>query len=129
MKRILLFLFLLFPGLALMSSAQETSRIKTDVFSFIHTGNVEVISKYFEGYLDLTLPGFRGVTNTMKAKSLLKDFMKKEKPANFKLKKEGTTDNNYFIIGNINTGNKNRIIYFLFKNTGKKYIIQQLEIR
>ena len=121
---IVLLLFFLLP---IFADAQETALIKEKVKTFMKTGNIQTLSDYFNGFVGLTIPGFEGVVNDIKAKSLLKNYFN-HKPEKYVFRKEGFNQNTYFIIGKFEKEKKKRIIYFLFSKNGSKYYIQQIEI-
>ncbi len=124
----LFFLFFTITTIPLVINAQDNNRIKKDVQIFINTSDITSITKYFDGYVELNIPGFKGIVNNLKAQNVLKVFFTKEKSNNYIFKKDGYTGHSYYIIGNYKTDKKNRIIYFLFTKVKSNYIIQKLEI-
>lgn len=125
-SRILLSVFIISISLAV--KGQGSTTIKGNVEKLMTSANIKSVTVYFQGYVDVKFPNFQGVVNALKAKNLLRDFLKKEKPTNYAFQKDGITGNSYYLIGSFNSNHKARIIYFLFKKSSSGSILQQLEI-
>ncbi len=99
MKTARVFLFLSFLGWSLSAFSQEPQQLKKDFVSSFTYGEMSHLKVYFNGFVNMNIPGGKGFYSDTKAKWLLQDFFQKYKAKEFLLKENGYSGDNYYLIG------------------------------
>jgi len=132
--RNVIFLILLFSAFHLQGSASilltsnpdETTKL---IVSGIQAGNAAEVSKYFNAMVDLIIPGYNDTYAKSQAGQILKDFFFRNPVKNFKVTKQGSSENgSRYAIGELLSGKKEYRVYFLIQTIEGQNLIQQLKI-
>ncbi len=122
------FLLLLLVCLPALGFSQQPQQIKKGFVTAFSHGDTGPIENYFKGFVDVNIPGEKGFFSDTKAKWLLQNFFQKYKVKEFSLKENGFSGNNYYLIGQYNSGTTKWNIYFLFSPGKHDFQIQQMDI-
>jgi hypothetical protein len=99
-----------------------------EINSAIESGNVEVLSSFFDSHIDLTVLSNEGIYSKAQAQVILKKFFTENSPGTFAVQHEGGNSQAKFYIGTYKTASKSFRIYYLTKQTNSKIHIQKLRI-
>ncbi|THU41443.1 DUF4783 domain-containing protein [Niastella caeni] len=97
-----------------------------DVVAAMRTGNATQLSKYFDGRVDLSLPGKSDNYSKSQAEMILKDFFANNTVKNFIVKHKGEQNGSQFCIGLLQTKNGNFRTKFFMKQKGDQQVVQEL---
>ncbi len=122
------FLFLSFFGWSLLAFSQEPQQLKKDFISTFTYGEMSHLETYFNGFVNMNIPGGKGFYSDTKAKWLLRDFFQKYKAKGFLLKENGYSGDNYYLIGQYSSHTVRWNVYFLFSPKDHNFQIQQIDI-
>ena len=125
MKRPLLFTI----GLALLLTAFTKQSGIEDVISAMKSGNASNVAKYFDNYVDITMPDKSNNYSKSQGELVLKDFFSINEVKGFDVKHKGNNDNGEYCIGTLQTksGNFRATVYMRMK--GSKQVIQDIRIQ
>lgn len=98
------------------------------IITAFEQGDVEKLSQYFDENIDLTVLQNEGIYSKAQSKVILKNFFATNSPAKFTSQHQGGSDNSKYIIGTLVSHDKSYRVYFLFKKTNEKIIIQKIRI-
>lgn len=124
MKKILLALPILFISLV---SFRVQGGIE-DVISAMKNGNAAGVTKYFDNYVDITMPDKSSNYSKSQGELILKDFFSNNGVKNFELKHKGSNDNGDYCIGTLQTKNGNYRATVYMRLKGGKQVIQDIRI-
>ncbi|MFW5850725.1 MAG: DUF4783 domain-containing protein [Bacteroidota bacterium] len=94
----------------------------------IESGNVEVLSSFFDSHIDLTVLSNEGIYSKAQAQVILKKFFAENPPGTFAVQHKGGNSQATFYIGIYKTASKSFRIYYLTKQTNSIIHIQKLRI-
>jgi hypothetical protein len=100
-----------------------------DVISAMKSGNASAVGKFFDNYVDITLPDKSSNYSRSQGELILKDFFSNNGVKNFDVRHKGNNDAGDFCIGTLQTktGNYRTTIYMRVK--GDKQVIQDIRIQ
>ena len=124
MKKILFVLPILFISLV---SYRVQGGIE-DVISAMKNGNAAGVTKYFDNYVDITMPDKSSNYSKSQGELILKDFFSNSGVKNFELKHKGSNDNGDYCIGTLQTKNGNYRATVYMRLKGGKQVIQDIRI-
>ena len=125
MKRTLLFLLPVFL-IAISSFAQSGI---DDVISAIKSGNASGVTKYFDSYVDISMPDKSSNYSRSQGEVILKDFFSNNGVRNFEVKFKGNNDNGDYCIGTLQTKNGSYRATVYMRMKGNKQVIQDIRIQ
>lgn len=110
-----------------------TANVPADVVetisSAMKTGNVTVLASYFGANVELTVLEEEDVYSKAQAEVIVRNFFKGHAPKDFQILHQGASkEDSKYLIGSLVTSTGNYRCYFLLKNQGGKFSIQQLRI-
>lgn len=111
----------------ILSSFTSQSGIE-DVILALKTGNSSSLAKYFDNYVDVTMPEKSNNYSKSQAEIILKDFFSNNEVKGFDVKHKGNNENGEYCIGTLETkkGNYRATVYMRIK--GNKQVIQDIRI-
>ncbi|TDX00102.1 DUF4783 domain-containing protein [Dinghuibacter silviterrae] len=119
-----------FPALGGSSPAVVDSPDRLGgVVNALQSGNAEELSRYFDSYVDLTLPDKRvGSYSKSQAKMVLRDFFDTYKVKGFNVQVKGETENPSYCIGTLQTrGGDFRTTLFI-RQEGEQTLIKEINL-
>jgi hypothetical protein len=122
------FLFLSL-GLTLLLSSFKTQSGIDDVISAMKSGNAAGISKFFDNYVDITMPDKSSNYSKSQGELIIKDFFSNNGVKNFEVKHKGNNDNGDYCIGTLQTRNGNYRATIYMRLKGSKQVIQDIRIQ
>ncbi|HMK18293.1 MAG TPA: DUF4783 domain-containing protein [Chitinophagaceae bacterium] len=124
MKRTLLLLPVFF--IAISSFAQAGI---DDVISAMKSGNASGVTKYFDSYVDITMPDKSSNYSKSQGELIIKDFFTNSGVKNFDVKHKGNNDNGDYCIGTLQTKNGSYRTTVYMRLKGNKQVIQDIRIQ
>jgi len=125
MKRTLLFIL----GFALtLTSFTKQSGID-EVISAMKSGSASGLAKYFDNYIDITMPDKSNNYSKSQGELILKDFFSSNEVNGFEVKHKGNNDNGEYCIGTLQTKNGNYRATVYMRLKGTKQVIQDIRIQ
>jgi Domain of unknown function (DUF4783) len=100
-----------------------------DVISSMKSGNAAGITKYFDNYLDITMPDKSSNYSRSQGEVIIKDFFSSNGVKNFDVKHKGNNDNGEYCIGTLQTKNGNYRATVYMRLKGNKQVIQDIRIQ
>ncbi len=100
---------------------------KDDIVAALKTGNVEKMAKYFDGMIDVSLPGKSNSFSKGQAELVIKDFFSLNKVKSFELQHSGSNPSSNFIIGTLVTSGGTYRTTVYMRTKGDKNLIQGIE--
>lgn len=122
MKKIFIFFCILTVQITVNAQNQEV------ITSSFETGNVEKLAQFFDENVDLTVLTTEGIYSKAQSKVILKNFFSTNTPAKYTLQHQGGSENAKYVIGTLVSNENTYRIYFLFKKTNDKIVIQKIRI-
>jgi len=94
----------------------------------LSSGNVEVLSKYFDESVEIAVADEEDVYEKEEAKTILTDFFTANKPSKFDQVHKGTSkgQDSVYCIGNLKTATKSYRVYVFLRVDGGQQFIQEL---
>ena len=123
MKKTLLFLSAF--SIAIFAFAQSGI---DDVISAMKSGNASGVTKYFDSYVDITMPDKSSNYSKSQGELILKDFFSNTGVKNFDVKHKGNNDNGDYCIGTLQTKNGSYRTTVYMRMKGGKQVIQDIRI-
>ena len=100
-----------------------------DVISAIKNGNASGVTKYFDNYVDISMPDKSSNYSRSQGEVIIKDFFSTSGIRNFDVKFKGNNDNGDYCIGTIQTKNGSyRATVYMRVKAGKQ-VIQDIRIQ
>lgn len=128
MKSTSLALTILLAMLAFPAFSQNTEQVKKDFVKTFKSGKASDMQPYFNGFVNVDIPGSTGLYTAVRSQSQLQDFFDKHPVSRFSMKESGFTGKKYFLIGSFLSGDRSWNVYILMVPKNKSYCIQQMEI-
>ena len=124
MKRTLLFI----PAFLIAIFAFAQAGID-DVISALKSGNAAGLTKYFDSYVDITMPDKSSNYSKSQGELIIKDFFTNNGVKNFDLKHKGNNDSGDYCIGTLQTKNGSYRATVYMRMKGDKQVIQDIRIQ
>ena len=99
-----------------------------DVISAMKSGNASGVTKFFDNYVDITMPDKSSNYSKSQGELILKDFFTNNGVKNFAVKHKGNNDNGDYCIGTLETKNGNYRTTVYMRIKGGKQVIQDIRI-
>ena len=100
-----------------------------EVISAIKSGNATGVTKYFDNYVDISMPDKSSNYSKSQGEVILKDFFTNNGIKNFDVKFKGNNDNGDYCIGTIQTKNGSYRATVYMRVKGGKQVIQDIRIQ
>ena len=100
-----------------------------DVISAMKTGNASGVTKYFDNYIDITMPDKSSNYSKSQGELILKDFFTNSGVKSFDVKHKGNNDNGDYCIGTLQTKNGSYRATVYMRLKGNKQVIQDIRIQ
>ena len=123
MKKALLLLSVFF--IAISSFAQAGI---DDVISAMKTGNASGVTKYFDSYVDITMPDKSSNYSKSQGELIIKDFFTNSGVKSFDVRHKGNNDSGDYCIGTLQTKNGSYRATVYMRMKGSKQVIQDIRI-
>ena len=120
---------LLIPVLLFISLSSFAQSGIDDVISAMKTGNASGVTKYFDSYIDITMPDKSSNYSRSQGELILKDFFSNNGVKNFEVKHKGNNDNGDYCIGTLMTRNGSYRTTVYMRVKGNKQVIQDIRIQ
>jgi len=117
--------FFTFGLVVLLSSFISQNGIE-DVIGALKAGNTPGLSKYFDNYVDITMPDKSSNYSKSQAELIIKDFFANNGVKNFEVKHRGDNENGEYCIGTLQTKNGNYRTKVYMRVKGNKQVIQEI---
>jgi len=125
---ILSFLLLCSFPLLIQQAVAQKSTSMDPIVAAIKSGNASQLSKFFDAYVEVSLPEKSNSYSKSQAELVMKDFFSSNTVQNFEVKHRGENGGNQFCIGILQTKNgKFRTTIFL-KQRGGKQLLQEIRV-
>ena len=125
MKRPLLFAI----GLALVLTSFTKQSGIDEVISAMKSGSASSLAKYFDNYIDITMPDKSNNYSKSQGELIMKDFFSTNEVKGFEVKHKGNNDNGEYCIGTLQTKNGNYRATVYMRMKGTKQVIQDIRIQ
>ncbi|MBL7752393.1 MAG: DUF4783 domain-containing protein [Chitinophagaceae bacterium] len=101
------------------------------VIGALKSGNSSNLARYFDAYVDITMPDKSNSYSKSQAELILKDFFATTGVKTFEVKHKGESDgnNSQYCIGTLQTKSGNYRVNVFMKNKNDKMLIQELRIQ
>lgn len=120
-KRTILTILSFFFALAVHAQALE------DVTNGIRSGNVTVITKYFDNTVAITISNNQSIYSKAQAEIVLKDFFSKNQVKDFTVKQGGPSgETAQYAVGVLTTTNGVFQIYLVMKLKDNAYVLREM---
>ena len=100
-----------------------------DVISAMKSGNASGVTKYFDSYVDITMPDKSSNYSKSQGELILKDFFSNNGVKSFEVKHKGNNDNGDYCIGTLQTKNGNFRTTVYMRMKGDRQVIQDIRIQ
>ena len=114
--------------LFLSAFAQQNSDIDK-VVGYLKSGNATELSKYFDDYVQLTLPGESDSYSKAQAIQIVKDFFTNNEVKNFELKHKGEAPSGHYCIGTLQTATGNYRTNVFLKTKNNKEVLREIRFQ
>jgi Domain of unknown function (DUF4783) len=121
-------------GLILLSSLFIFSSFSSSVemnsiLTALKAGNANMLSKYFDNRVDLSLPDKSDNYSKTQAEMVMKDFFNNNKVKNFSLKHSGEKNGSTYCVGVLVTRNGNYRTTLFMKQKGDRDFVQEINFQ
>ena len=100
-----------------------------DVISALKSGNASAITKYFDNYVDITMPDKSSNYSKSQGELIIKDFFTNNGVKSFEVKHKGNNDSGDYCIGTLQTKNGSYRTTVYMRMKGDKQVIQDIRIQ
>jgi len=121
------FLMIIPFAMALNSFVSQTTI--DDVIAALRTGSAPALAKYFDNYIDITLPDKSNNYSKSQAELIIKDFFSINEVKGFEVKHKGSNDNGEYCIGTLQTKNGHFRTTVYMRLKGNRQVIQDIRIQ
>ena len=121
-------LFVIF-GLAMMFSSFTAQSGIEEVIAALKSGNAAGLAKYFDNYVDISMPEKSNNYSKSQAEIILKDFFSNNEVKSFEVKHKGNNENGEYCIGTLETKNGSFRTTVYMRLKGNKQVIQDIRIK
>jgi len=99
-----------------------------EISTGIRSGNVSLISKYFDNVVDITVNNGQSTFSHSQAEMVLKNFFKKSQVSEFNIIENGVSNGNgsAYTVGELVTKNDRYKVYISIRQKDKSYAIQEM---
>ena len=122
MKKILGGLFVAFMLFAFTSLSGIS-----EIISGIKAGNANVVAKYFDNTVEISLPGKTNNYSKVQGEAVLRDFFEIHPVKSFSVIHQGESGGSQFVIGTLVTSNGSYRTTVNLKQKGDKQILQEIK--
>jgi len=98
------------------------------VISALKSGNASGVTKYFDSFIDITLPDKSSNYSKSQGELVIKDFFDNNGVKSFEVRHRGSNDNGEYCIGTLQSKNGNFRTTVFMRNKGNKQVIQDIRI-
>ena len=120
---------LIVSGLFLLLSSFLSQGGIDDVIDAMKAGNASGVAKYFDSYVDITMPDKSSNYSKSQGELILKDFFSSNGVKSFDVKQKGNNDSGDYCIGTLYTKNGNYRATIYMRMKGNKQVIQDIRIQ
>lgn len=120
---------LLTLGLAVIFSSFIGQSSIDDVITAMKSGSASSLAKYFDNYIDITMPDKSNNYSKSQGELVLKDFFYINEVKGFDVKHKGNNDNGEYCIGTLQTKNGSFRTTVYMRLKGNKQVIQDIRIQ
>lgn len=113
-------------GFVVMLSSFISQNGIEDVIGALKSGNASGIARYFDNYVDVTMPDKSSNYSKSQAELIIKDFFANSGVKNFEIKHRGNNESGEFCIGTLQTKNGNYRTKVFMRQKGNKQVIQEI---
>lgn len=108
-------------------AANATYSQNSVITNALNTGNIASISAYIDVHVSITILDNENTYTKQQAEIILKDFFTKHPSKSYATVHEGTSpEGSKFTVGNLVTSTGNFRTFFLIKQKGNSFIIQEI---
>jgi hypothetical protein len=100
-----------------------------ELISAMKSGNAAGVTKYFDNYVDITMPDKSSNYSRSQGEVIIKDFFTSNGVKNFDVKHKGNNDNGEYCIGTLQTKNGSYRATVYMRLKGNKQVIQDIRIQ
>jgi hypothetical protein len=100
-----------------------------EVIAAMKSGNAAGVTKYFDNYVDITMPDKSSNYSRSQGEVIIKDFFTSNGVKNFDVKHKGNNDNGEYCIGTLQTKNGSYRATVYMRLKGNKQVIQDIRIQ
>lgn len=118
--------FILLPVLLL--TAFTNFQTLDGVVSAMKSGNAAQLSKFFDTYVDISLPAKSNSYSKSQAELVMKDFFTTNAVKSFEVKHKGENGGSQFCIGILQTKNGQYRATIFLKQKGEKQLLQEIRL-
>ncbi|MET0242444.1 MAG: DUF4783 domain-containing protein [Flavitalea sp.] len=97
-----------------------------DISAAMKAGDAEKLAKYFDDRIELTFPDKGDMYSKAQAQMIMKDFFELNPVKGFTVKHKGENKGAQFMIGNLQTKNRDYQARFFLKKKGDVQVIQDI---
>ncbi|MCM5527533.1 DUF4783 domain-containing protein [Parasegetibacter sp. NRK P23] len=98
------------------------------VVSAMKSGNAAQLSKFFDTYVDISLPAKSNSYSKSQAELVMKDFFTTNAVKSFEVKHKGENGGSQFCIGILQTKNGQYRATIFLKQKGEKQLLQEIRL-
>ena len=98
------------------------------VVSAMKSGNAAQLSKFFDAYVDISLPAKSNSYSKSQAELVMKDFFTTNAVKSFEVKHKGENGGSQFCIGILQTKNGQYRATIFLKQKGEKQLLQEIRL-
>jgi hypothetical protein len=120
---------LLLSGLFVLASSFIIQGSIDDVIGAMKSGNASGVAKYFDNYVDITMPDKSSNYSKSQGELILKDFFSNNGVKTFEVKHKGSNESGDYCIGTLQTKNGNYRATVYMRMKGNKQVIQDIRIQ
>ncbi len=120
--------FIIITLFMLVASVAVNAVLPTGIADGFRTGDAEVVSKYFDPTLEMSVLGKRSMYSKTQATQVLREFFNANSPSNLTEKHSGGRGNSQFSVFTFSTGNGTFRTTIFYKGTGETVTISQIKI-
>ncbi|HET9747295.1 MAG TPA: DUF4783 domain-containing protein [Chitinophagaceae bacterium] len=100
-----------------------------EVISAMKSGNASGVTKYFDSYVDITMPDKSSNYSKSQGELIIKDFFTNNGVKSFDVKHKGNNDSGDYCIGTLQTKNGSYRTTVYMRMKGNKQVIQDIRIQ
>lgn len=117
-----------FIGAVVMLTSFSFQKSLEEIVGAMKAGNAAGLAKYFDNYVDVSLPDKSNSYSKSQAAIVMKDFFSNNPVKSFEVKHKGENAGNQFCIGVLQTKNTTFRATLFLKQKGEKQFLQEIRI-
>lgn len=130
MKKIITILTIAFSFvLVSFTNANAQNSDLDKVVKAIKSGSSSELTKYFDEYVQLTLPGQGDSYSKAQAEQIIKDFFQNNSVKDFELKHQGNAPSGHYCVGTLQTSAGNYRTNVFMKTKGNKEVVKEIRFQ